>query len=178
MPLAVREWAGHAPEGTHVQLFLPSIHPSIHSSTHSSIHLLIHPSIRTLSSLRITHLSPPPTPAPKKHAAAPASLAEERWPWILLAFLLVAPLSFAQRLTALKYTAGLSVGIVLGLALVALLYAGGAWDACGEAGASPADGEGTCRWVRFCAFFFVFMYVCREKLVCVLCSGGRVVNYT
>lgn len=73
-------------------------------------------------------------------------MGEERWPWVLLAFLLVAPLSFAPRLTALKYTAGLSVGIVWCLALVALLYAAGVWDPCGDDDAAAPD-EGTCAYV-------------------------------
>ncbi len=79
--------------------------------------------------------------------AAPASLGEERWPWVLLSFLLAAPLSFAPRLTALKYTASLSVGIVLSLAVVALLYVGGAWDPCESPAAAAEEEEGTCMYV-------------------------------
>lgn len=45
--------------------------------------------------------------------------------------------------------------------MVALLYAGGAWNACGG---SPADGEGMCRCV--CSFVFLLVLVVSE-------SGGE-----
>lgn len=60
----------------------------------------------------------------------PADVWEERWVWVTLAFLLVAPLSFASHLSALRFTSGISVGIVLVLTLVALLYAGQVLNPC------------------------------------------------
>jgi len=68
----------------------------------------------------------------RQHAltSSASDIWEERWLWIVLAFLMVVPLSFQQRLSALRYTSGVSVGIVLCLAVVALMYASGAWNAC------------------------------------------------
>lgn len=105
----------------------------------------------------------------RTNAARPSSLGEERWPWVLCSFLLVFPLSFARRLTALKYTAGLSVGIVLCLAVVALLYAGGVWPPCDavEGNEETAAAAASCMYVR--AFVGVGEERERGSLVLPLC---------
>lgn len=69
------------------------------------------------------------------------------------------PLSFAPRLTALKYTSGLSVGIVLCLALVTCLYAAGVWDPCALPGIEAADassGDEACRSIDLSPIYLPF----------------------
>ena len=46
----------------------------------------------------------------------------ERYPWILIAFCFVAPLSCFHKMDALKFTSGLSVAFVLFLMVMVLLY--------------------------------------------------------
>lgn len=102
----------------------------------------------------------------------------EKYPWILLAFAVVAPLSCFQKMDALKFTSSLSVSFVLFLMVMVFLYALDidSMDPCRDKGVGDDDGECVGDMPMFSlesnAFrvlsIFVFAFSCQTNMFAVV----------
>ena len=100
----------------------------------------------------------------------------ERYPWILIGFAIVAPLSCFHKMDALRFTSGLSVAFVIFLMMMVLLYSFGidTMEPCTDDGDDDGECVGDKPWFSLdgntfrVLSIFIFAFSCQTNMFAVV----------